>query len=169
MTDAALPAHCTQAEFARLNGWGKSYVTKLKGEGRLVFDESGRVDVQASLAKIRETTGAPERASAPVVGGASETSRSRKDHYDAEMARLAYEKEVGQVLIAAEVLDAVTDAATRLRNTLETWPAQLAPQLATLVGDEARIRLFLADHVHRALAELARGFGKLSAERAAPH
>lgn len=45
----------SQAEFARRQGWAKSYVTKLKREGRLVFAADGGVDEAASRARIDAT------------------------------------------------------------------------------------------------------------------
>jgi hypothetical protein len=44
--------------FARRLGCRPSYVTKLKGDGRLVLDEAGRVVVAESLARIEATRGA---------------------------------------------------------------------------------------------------------------
>lgn len=46
----------TFSEFARLQGWSPSYVTKLRQAGRLVLTENGkRVFVEKSLARIEET------------------------------------------------------------------------------------------------------------------
>lgn len=45
----------SQAAFARSRGWARSYVTKLKHEGRLVMNADGTVDVLASLARIEAT------------------------------------------------------------------------------------------------------------------
>jgi len=42
----------SQAEFARMNGWDRSYVTRLKQAGRLVMTADGRVDVEASRAPL---------------------------------------------------------------------------------------------------------------------
>jgi hypothetical protein len=53
----AKPHALTQAEFARLQGWNRSTVTRLKQAGRLVLDGHGHVDVAASLDRIRETGG----------------------------------------------------------------------------------------------------------------
>ena len=53
----AKPYALTQAEFARLQGWNRSTVTRLKQAGRLVLDGHGHVDVAASLDRIRETGG----------------------------------------------------------------------------------------------------------------
>jgi hypothetical protein len=158
-------AHVTQAEFARLQGWSKSYVTKLKGEGRLVLNEAGLVDVEASLARIRDTTGAPERASAPAVTKEFDASRDRKAHYDAELARLQYEREVGGVLKTDEVLSVVADVATQLRASFEAWPSRLAPQIVALGGDEQRIQALLADTIERHFAALSSGFARMTEGR----
>lgn len=50
-----MTASISQAEFARRQGWAKSYVTKLKREGRLVFASDGGVDEAASRARIAAT------------------------------------------------------------------------------------------------------------------
>lgn len=44
----------TQIEFAKRNGWSRSYVTQLKAAGRLVM-EGGLVDAEASLSLIART------------------------------------------------------------------------------------------------------------------
>ena len=155
----AIPQACSQAEFARVLKCEKSYVTKLKNQRRLVFTPSGLVDVPASLALIKAGTVAPERAAPAVQGPAYTDAQDRDRHYSAELKRLQLERETGALLVAAEVLDAVTDAATRLRAGVEAWPARLAPQIAAMGGDEARIRALLTDHVQQALADLAHGFG----------
>lgn len=45
----------SQAEFARHLGVRRSYVTQLKQTGRLVIDENGLIDVDASTARIAAT------------------------------------------------------------------------------------------------------------------
>jgi hypothetical protein len=165
-TAAPTPAACNQAEFGRLHGWGKSYVTKLKLEGRLVFTDDGLVDVAASLAKIQANTGAPERASAPAVSPSTRSDRDRQAFYDAERSRLDLEERIGRLLDADQVLGAMADAAVTLRTALETWPERLSPELASLGGDEARIRARLADHVEAALEEISRRFADLATRKA---
>lgn len=163
MSDAvADAAFCNQKDFAARNGWGKSYVTKLKLEGRLVFNADGLVDVAASLARIQQTTSVPERASAPAVSASTRTDRDRQAFYDAEKSRIDLEERLGRLISADQVLDALADAAVKLRTALETWPERLAPHLAALDGDEGRIRAALADHVETQLEELARAFSKLA-------
>ncbi|KAF7597748.1 MAG: hypothetical protein CGU28_16875 [Candidatus Dactylopiibacterium carminicum] len=66
----------TQAEFARRQGWARSYVTELKRAGRLVMDADGkRVDLTASLALIRQTA-SPDKA-AVAARHAEERGESR--------------------------------------------------------------------------------------------
>lgn len=167
MTAAATDA-LSQADFARQQGWSKSYVSKLKGEGRLVLTAAGSVDAAASLARIKATTAAHGRADPAVVGPQYLDAKDRNEHYQAELARLKFEREIGALRDAADVAAVVADVATTLRSRLESWPDRLAPQLAALAGDESRIRAELADHIHGALAELARGFERLATVPGAP-
>lgn len=156
----------TQTEFARAQGWSKSYITKLKQDGRLVMTDDGLVDFAASLARIQATTGAPERASAPAVSHSVRSDRDRQAFYDAEKSRLDLEERVGRLLAADQVLSAVADAAVTLREALSTWPYRLTPQLAAAGGDEARIRACLAENVEADLAALANRFAALVPARA---
>ena len=76
----------SQADFARAQGWEKSYVTKLKKEGRLAFTADGLVDFDASLERIKGSSGAPERAAPAVQGRAYSDSQDRARFYSAETA-----------------------------------------------------------------------------------
>lgn len=166
LSTAPAPAACNQAEFGRLHGWGKSYVSKLKLQGRLVFTHDKLVDVRASLARIQAETGAPERASAPAVSPSTRSDRDRQAFYDAEKSKLDLEERIGALLAADQVLSALADAAVTLRTSLETWPDRLSPEIAALGGDEARIRARLADHVEGALEEISRRFSDLAMRKA---
>lgn len=150
----------SQADFARLQGWSKSYVSKLKKEDRIVFDDAGLVDVALTLARITGTTGAPERADESVVSPTFNIARDRKEHYTAELARLDYLERAGKLLDAGEVVGVIADALTTLRSAIEAAPPQLAPQLAAM-GDESQMRALLADHFEVLLNELADALSKL--------
>lgn len=165
MKTAAAPVRttCTQAEFARRQEWSKSYVTKLKGEGRLVLTDEGLVDVEASLALIQSTTTAPERASTPAQTPTFADAADREKFYAAELKRLDYEAQVRKIALMADVESVMLDVATRLRGALEAWPDRLTPVLAAAAGDEDRIRTLLVEEVEMRLAELSRGFGALAA------
>lgn len=163
MTDLAdLPAHCSQANFARLIDVDKSYVTKLKGEGRLVFNDAGLVDVAASLARIKATSGAPERAAPAVQGSDYQDAADRDKWYAAELKRLEYERAVGALLETPDVLAVIADVSTTVRVRFEQWPDRLAPQIAALGADEHRIRALLAEQVQAAFEEMARGFERIA-------
>jgi Protein of unknown function (DUF1441) len=144
----------SRAEFARMQGWSKSYVTKLGDQGRLV--EADRlIDVQATLEKIRGTTTAPSRAAPQVSGIGFVDAAERDKFYSAELRRLEFEKHVGQ-LLQAEVRRVVADAVATLGRALDGLPDILAPQLA--MTDEANCRAVLRDALHAARHELARKF-----------
>lgn len=167
----------TQAEFARLQGWAKSYVTALKKEGRLVMND-GLVDVAASRARILETAD-PEKAAVadrhaaaragtadPLAGADADDeqvaikrvdyqeAKTRKEVANARLAEMEVERESGKLVEAAMVSSALADAGATLRSTLSNLPAIVAPMLATL-SDETQIRLVLDEHIEQALSDLS--------------
>ena len=150
------PAFCTRAEFARLQGFVKSYVTALDRAGRLVFNEDGLIDVAASRMRMATTNGAPERASLTTTD--YRDARDRKEYYQAEAARLDFEERCGRLFDAPATLAAVTTAVVALRNGLEGLPEQMAPVLAPMT-DEHNIRVMLADHIESLLSSLSAAMG----------
>lgn len=90
-------------------------------------------------------------------------ARNRREHFQAEMARIAYMKEVKQLMLASEVSATITLMATELRIQLEELPAQLAPVLAPLTN-EHEIRLMLVGHIENALSNMATHFERLAAQ-----
>lgn len=152
----------SQAEFARLIGVGRSYVTALKTAGRLVLDHEGKVMVEESKAAIAQSSGAPERAA--VVQPAFSDARDKKEHYAAELARLDYEERCGKLIVAADVIAAVADSAVTLRTRLESFPDQLAPQLAAM-ADEQQVRAMLAEQIEILLGELSGKFAEIGKAR----
>lgn len=155
---------CTQVEFAARNGWAKSYVTKLKGEGRLVMTDDGkRVLAAESLARIAETTGAPERASAAVVPTALQDLQVAEKRLDVLRKEREEAIELGRLVLASEVTAALSLTLSTLRGKLENLPDRLAPQLAGAGGNEAKIRGLLVEHVDRVLADLHKSFARMAA------
>ena len=163
MTTATAQATGSQADFAAANGWSKSYVTKLKNESRLVFTPAGLVDFAASLARIKATTGAPERAAPAVQGEAFASAQDRERFYSAELKRLEWERETRKVLPADEVDATIDDAAATIRSTVEGWRERLPAQLAACGADEQRIGALLAYECDALLRGMADRFGGLSA------
>lgn len=156
-TTPPTPATGSQADFARAQGWSKGYVSKLKGEGRLVFAADGVVDFPATLARIKATTAADSRAAPAVMGAAYGDAKDRQQHYDAELARLKFEREIGAVWAADDVRQQLARVVAELCAGLDQLPDRLAPTLAALAGDEARIRAELRDTLHHLRADLAAG------------
>lgn len=161
-TDATQADRGSQADFARAQGWQKSYVTALKQAGRLVFDEDGRVLFEPSLERIKDTTGAPERAAPVVQGKPYSDSQDRERFYNAELKRLELERETRKLRESSEVASAVDDAAALIRATVEAWRDRMPPQLAALGADEQRIGSFLAAECEHLLQRLAEKFGALA-------
>lgn len=167
MTGQAAPAGAAfgnQAEFAAAHGWQKSYVTALKQAGRLVFNQAGQVDFAASLARIKATSGAPERAAPPVQGPDYRDSQDRERFYSAELKRLELETQTKKLRDAAEVAAVVEEAGALLRGTVEAWRDRMPPQLAALGADELRIAAFLRSECEHLLRRISDKFAALAAE-----
>jgi hypothetical protein len=171
----------TQAEFARIIGVARSYVTALKKAGRLVQDSHGQVLVEASIKRIAETADpnrddvrerhAEERGQ-PVTVDMPETeetaeqpishdyqrARAKKEYFLAEQARIAFERDIGKLIPKSEVDAAIEDVISALRQAIENMPHRTAPEL---VGkDLDAIRATLKQEIHNALADMEREFGK---------
>jgi hypothetical protein len=165
----AAPAFLRKSDFAAHLGVGRSYVSNLATQGRLVMGSGANahlIDVAATKARLKETTAAPERANEAAQTPLFADAKDQREHYQAQMARLDYEQRVGTLLLADDARALVAGAATGLRARLELLPDQLAPELAA-TADEQRIRALLANEIEAALAELAHQFGKLGAGQGA--
>lgn len=155
------PVLITRAEFSRRCGWGKPYTSKLEQQGRLVLADGDKlVDYHASLERIRQTTGAPERAAEASVTPAFSSSRERREWAESEKAVDELSKSRGELVRTEDVRAAVASAAATLRAQLEALPDQLAPQLANM-NDETAVRNLLAAEMERVLLDLAHGFGRV--------
>jgi hypothetical protein len=90
-----------------------------------------------------------------------QSSRARREHYQALEAQRAYEVAIGKLMDAGEVAAAVAGAAATLRTRLEGLPDILGPQLAA-IHDEAQCRATLAEAIEHALEETARQFSNIA-------
>lgn len=90
-----------------------------------------------------------------------QSSRARREHYQALEAQRAYEVAMGKLMDAHEVASAVASAATTLRTRLEGLPDVLGPQLAA-ISDEAQARATLAEAIEHALEEASRQFANIA-------
>ena len=164
-------------EFAKHIDRQPGWITQLKDSGRLVMD-GDKIDVEASLQMIEDTTNPSfdpikdrhqenrERKAAGLeditgkAGSAYQQARAMREKYMAMQAKIAYEKEIGTLLVAHDVKMAIADGDAIIRNRLESLPDILAPQLAA-EKDEQRIRTLLADYLENILEDLSRSFHNL--------
>lgn len=182
------PETATFREFAELIKRKPSYVTQLRQADRLVLTDDGkRVRVAESIARIEATrdpsrigtvarhaqargdeappamdTESDDEASAQDARDPKfQASRAMRENYLALSAKRDYEREIGLLMVAADVESGVAAAGTQLRKTLEQLPDNLAPRLAAET-DEARIRSIMSEEIHHALQELAREFAAIA-------
>ncbi len=109
------------------------------------------------------TDGAGDDASGPDEPGNSayQTSRAKREHYQALSAQRDYEVSIGKLMAADEVSAAVASATATLRTSLERLPDVLGPQLAAIT-DEAQARATLAEAIEHALDEVSRQFSNIA-------
>ena len=173
----------TQAEFARLKGWNRSTVTRLKKAGRLVMD-GARVDVEASEKRLAETGGmrddvaerhaaarhASEPGSQSQPGVRTETradAQARKEAVAADLLELELAEKRGNLLARDDVELAMKSIGAGVRAAVEVLADQLTPLVApitdlhevhALISDASRNLLHgLDDAVKRQYAELVKG------------
>lgn len=180
----------TQAQFARHLGVDRAHVTRLKHAGRLVLTPTGHVDVAASEARIAATAdpakapvaerhaagraaavdGQKQAKTAPESEGDAadgtpdyQKARARREEANANLAEIELAERAGQLMETSAVVAVLADAGATCRSMLETLPAVLAPQLATLSDDHA-CRQLLEEHVGAALNELCDRLAGLAAK-----
>lgn len=169
----------TQAEFARMEGKARSYITALKKSGRLVM-AGDLVDVEASRARIvgsadpnrddvaqrwaeqrtPASTVNPENAenSKDKIGNSYQAARAVKEKFAAMTAKMEYERAIGKLVEKADAAAAIEDVTSVIRQSLENMPHRTAPEL---VGkDLDAIRATLKQEIHNALADMEREFSK---------
>lgn len=174
-----------QIDFAELLGVARSYVTKLKADGRLVMTPEGLVDVEQSRDRISATADLnrddvasrwaaqrdraeapapdePDAVKAPEVdtpaAGTFAAARARKETAQAEIAEMERDKIRGLLIERPAIEAAIEDVMTTVRQALEQQPHRVAPML---VGhDLDQIRATLKQENHSILSEMVRDFGK---------
>ena len=154
----------TRTQFAKELGVGKSYITALGHQGRLVLHPDGSVDATATRAVIESTVSAPGRGVATTK--VFMDNNEIKAYYQAQTARLDYEERCGLLLKADEVRLIVAAAATSLRSRLEPLPENLSPTLAAM-SEESQIKATLANEIEAALSEMSHHFAKLASRAVA--
>ncbi|WP_022949543.1 hypothetical protein [Methylohalobius crimeensis] len=102
------------------------------------------------------------------LGAASpnyQSARAKREHFNAEMARLEYEKAVGQLVEIDRVREVILNATTTLRTKLEQMAESIAGRVQA-TRDEAEGRAVVIEEVEHALGDLSRAFEQLSNDEA---
>lgn len=164
--------------YARHINSSPAYVTKLKGQGRLVMqEENGRqvVNFEMSDRLVRNTTdmgragngrsaspdGASTRPVAPLADGerTDATFRKAQAHERAFAAKIEewkYRELAGELIRVSAVETIWSTALAGMREHLLQLRARLAPQLAVETDATVIERLLEAEH-HKALQHMASG------------
>ncbi|VVO85800.1 hypothetical protein PS903_02009 [Pseudomonas fluorescens] len=149
----------TKSELAARHGWGKSYVSKLAKQGRLVLVGNGKVDLEASLALLAKTAD-PSKATVaqrhkrnrsereeflplqidteddvgedPDEVPDFQRSRALREHYLSLQEKTNFHKSQGVLVERKAVENAAYGAGRLLRDQLLGMPPQLAPELAVM-------------------------------------
>ena len=168
----------TQSEFARQIGCDRSWVSKLKREGRLVLRD-GKVDAAASRAKMAATAAGTRadvaqrhedyRAAPPSQEGESNSgsraaAQARLDWAKARRAELELKELEGRLIDVGSARHLVSDAFLHLRTEIENTADLLAPELSAETNAD-RVHAILSEHVelllHRAADRIQSLGGKL--------
>jgi len=180
----------TQAEFARANGWTRSYVSQLKKSDRLVMqtvggqelvdpvasllrieatEDKARADVKERWSEHRKSGEGPEKKHADEKRPEGEPeekqvsyqkARAVKEAFAAKMAQLVYEKEIGKLVEASTVAAAGAALGVLLRTSLENMEDESVAELAA-ESDPEKVRAILSAHHDYVLREIARQLGEL--------
>jgi DNA-binding Lrp family transcriptional regulator len=171
----------TQVEYAKRKGVTPQYINKLVNRG--VIRKIGRlIDSKQADAAIRANSQAPERSKSlrktktkpasarkrassprPKATGLAKTSATRnltaakadREHYQALMAKLEYEKAVANLLPREQVLVAEQRKNANVRTQFRKLARSVAPLLAR-VADPAEIENLLREEIDVVLGQLAR-------------
>ena len=100
--------------------------------------------------------------STDIVEGSYNDYKTQHEKFKALRAKQEYEQSTGLLLIAEDVLRAITNAASIIRNRFESQPDILAEQLAA-ESDATRIKSMMRDYNESFLTELSQLFKKLGA------
>ena len=125
-------------------------------DGRISRNRNGRISLAKADREWKKNTN-PKRLHGQKPEGASgpsyADSRAKKEGYLAEMARVQLQKELGSLVKADEVEQALFQASRLARDKLLNIPDRLAPLLAP-EEDEVVIRGMVEDEIRAALEVL---------------
>lgn len=137
------PLFLSKKDFASHQGWSPSYVSKLATQGKLVMHSERLVDVEATLARLRESAD-------PSKHHVSDRHEAARTHRDVGRYVVSNAPETGEVKGEASASDNATYWTAKSKRE-----AALA-DIAELELAKARKQLVEADSVYRALTDASR-------------
>jgi phage terminase Nu1 subunit (DNA packaging protein) len=159
----------TQSQFAKRCGVQRQTVSRWAKKGWLKLSRDGRIDAEASEAKLATrpakyrggTVGGPRSADASATLTLSQ-AQARKELAQAELAELRLQRERGEFLSSGEVRQTWGRIMIAVRQTALSWPAKFRFELPHLTSANAeRIETIIRDD----LTDLSMGRGFFSAPR----
>jgi hypothetical protein len=150
----------SKAAFAEKVGLTRGRISQLIAQG-LPVRADGRIEVEAGLRWMEDNLDADRRnkGGSQAPAGAPTLAEAKRLHeiLKIQRARLALDKERGDLVSRAEVKAAVFARARRERDAHMAWVARTAPQLAAELGaDPARTFASLDRLMREHLLDLAR-------------
>lgn len=88
-------------------------------------------------------------------------ARERREHYQAELSRLTYERELKKLMQSSEVIKAFVEAGTMIRLNLESMVHKITPVLVGM-DTEHSITVFLQAEVDSVLQHMSDAFERLA-------
>lgn len=156
----------TQSKLALLLGVSRGRISQLKSEGRLVLTVGGEVDLEKTIARLRDTS-EPGRAAmrfdraeawlrgaqrgvaeeenlAPppdAIAPAYREARARRERAKASLAELEYALATGELMLIEDATFALSDFGLTVQGGFENLPDRVAPELIGLpcAAIEARL------------------------------
>ena len=132
----------TANAYAKRMEMSRQRVSQLKQTGKLVLKE-GEIDAEASAKRHDDRLAAQQ----------TSPSRQIKDHYDAKMAKLAYERAIGQVVDRKLVEQDAFRVGRVIRDALMGLPDRLSGTLAS-ESSQQKIHALLMKEFRQVLEHL---------------
>lgn len=157
----------TQKAYAKHRKVTPQYVNKLVRTRRIPVNRRGLINLKRADAALRATRrlGRVAVSKRPPSRGASHPSdtttltgwRAQTEEYKAKQAKLEYERTLGRLLPASEILEAERRKNSNIRTRLRRIARILAPRLKAVAAtaSTAEIELMVLEQIEDALGEAA--------------
>lgn len=93
------------------------------------------------------------------VGESYQAARAIEKQYQARLAKVEYERRIGELLPKSDVEYAISNAVTIFRSAMESLEVRLAPQVA-IENDPSKCRAIIHDAIYEHLENLSSMFKK---------